>query len=356
MFAQSFPQLRGDWDKYDAYVVRHGERFEDIATVHGLSSYKLRKLNELTTEAEIRGGMYLVVPKVSAEAKKANLAAAKKNLYASGVSGKDGKKLIVPVPDPDFRVKGKKRVFYRVVSGDTQYGIALAFGVDRHSLAAWNGLDAEAHLTSRMILQVWVSKSFDPKPGKVKLLDSRKLQIVKVGTPEHLDESEERMGRKRIVYTAKKRETYESIAKKYGLTSRDLARINSKPHSTTLQAGETAIVYDVVDRKASDRAAEQAKAKARATGKSKRPSKRKPRKKKKKKGKTKSATPVKAPVKTAKPEPAPAAKPEPKVKAAAEAKPKAAEAKPKATAKPEPTETAKSGEGDSAAKSAPKAD
>ena len=33
-FAQRFPQMRGDWDGNDAYVVRHGERFEDIATRH----------------------------------------------------------------------------------------------------------------------------------------------------------------------------------------------------------------------------------------------------------------------------------------------------------------------------------
>src|SRR5262249_818583 len=36
LFAQTFPQLRGDWDGYEAYVLRHGERFEDVARTYGV--------------------------------------------------------------------------------------------------------------------------------------------------------------------------------------------------------------------------------------------------------------------------------------------------------------------------------
>ena len=46
-----------------------------------------------------------------------NKAKAKANLHASGVDHKEGDSLIVPVPDKDFTVPNKQRVFYRVVGG-----------------------------------------------------------------------------------------------------------------------------------------------------------------------------------------------------------------------------------------------
>ena len=64
LFAERFPQLRSEWDDYDAYVVSHGERFEDIATVHGISRSKLARLNGIEHESEVGGGMVLVVPAI----------------------------------------------------------------------------------------------------------------------------------------------------------------------------------------------------------------------------------------------------------------------------------------------------
>lgn len=278
LFAERFPQLRGDWDKYDAYVVRHGERFEDVATMHGISRSKLRELNDIETEAEVAGGTVIVVPVVSEEDKKKNLAKAQDNLYKSGVPrGDDGDKLLVAVPDPALKVKGMKRVFYRVVSGDTQFGIAKAFEVDRADLAKWNGLDPEAHLHPRMVMQVWISPKLDLKGRDIAVLDESRLRIVEAGSQEHMDLAEERTGRKRVLYKAKKRESFEEIGKKYGLTARDLARINRKPHDTVLEPGETVLVYQVVDTSASKRAAKQAKQKARHT-----PRRNKPKRKKRK--------------------------------------------------------------------------
>lgn len=71
-FARAIPQLRSEWDDVDAYVVKHGERFEDIAMTHGLSRRKLRAMNGLKSENEVRGGMLLVVPVVSEAEKREN--------------------------------------------------------------------------------------------------------------------------------------------------------------------------------------------------------------------------------------------------------------------------------------------
>jgi membrane-bound lytic murein transglycosylase D len=259
-FATRFAQLRGDWDGYDAYVVAHGERFEDVATMFGISKKKLMALNEVDTEAEIGGGTILVVPKITEAERTRNVTKAREALYSSGIDQKKGELLLVPVPDKDAQIDGKRRVFYRVVSGDGLEKVSKALGVKRKDLATWNGLEAEAKLQAKMVLQAWVAEDFDPDAAHVAVLDESRLIVVTRGSKEHLDLAEKRVGRERIEYTAKKRESFEKMGKKYGLTARDVARINRRPHSTVVEAGETIIVYRVVDKNGSDRAAKQWKA------------------------------------------------------------------------------------------------
>src|SRR6185369_123384 len=54
-------ELQSSWDGFDAYVVAHGERFEDVATTYGMSTQSLKRLNDVANEAEIEGGTVLVV-------------------------------------------------------------------------------------------------------------------------------------------------------------------------------------------------------------------------------------------------------------------------------------------------------
>ena len=162
LFTVRFGQLRKDWDRYDTYVVAHGERFEDVATMHGIARRKLAELNGVEQEADVRGGTVLVVPRVSAEQKQKNRARAEQDLYTSGVPAPGADEpLIVAVPDADLHLPGTRRELYRVVAGDTVSGVAAAFGVARDDLAAWNDLDAGARLHPRMILQVFVPESWD---------------------------------------------------------------------------------------------------------------------------------------------------------------------------------------------------
>lgn len=268
-FSQRFAQLRADWDDADAYVVKHGERFEDIATMHNISRSKLRLLNGLASESEARGGMILVVPKVDRTTKTVNLEKAHADLYRSGVpKAEEDELLVIAVPDPNFKVPKHKRWFYRVVSGDTQSGIAQAFGIDYRDLAAWNGLDSEAHLHPRMVLRVWAPSSFKPADHGVAVLDPARLRVVATGSPDHLDEAERRIGRARRSYSPTRPESFETIGKKFGLGKYDLARINQRAPSTIISPGESILVYEVVDPKESDRAAAQAKA-ARKAGRRK---------------------------------------------------------------------------------------
>ncbi len=263
LFSTRFAQLRGDWDDTDAYVVAHGERFEDVATTHGISRRRLAKLNGIEHESEVRGGTVLVVPRVSAEEREKNRAEADADLYISGAPrAEEGEPLLAAVPDPGQRVPGRTRVFYRVVTGDTVAGIANAFAVPIDALAEWNDLTPEAKLHPRMVLQVFVPEGWDqraPDGAPVALLDPDKLEIVARGSEKHLDIIEHRMGRERSIYRPEKAESFTEIGKKFGLEARDLARINRKSHRTVVEPGEEVIIYQVVDRSRTDRADDQAR-------------------------------------------------------------------------------------------------
>jgi membrane-bound lytic murein transglycosylase D len=250
-------ELQSDWDGYDAYVVAHGERFEDIATVYGISVGQLRKLNGVDHESEIDGGTVLVVPRVSEDVKAKNRAKAKAKLLASGVDQKDGEALIVAVADKDATVAGKKRVFYRVVTGDTVTSVARAFGVKSSELIAWNALDDDANLQAKMVLVAWVAPDFDAEKKKVALLDESGLVVVTRGSAEHMDLAEQRQGRVRTEYVAQGKEKLADIAKKFGMGSHDLARINRISYDTVLDKGDKIIVYQVADPSRSQRAEEQ---------------------------------------------------------------------------------------------------
>ncbi|MEO7096807.1 MAG: LysM peptidoglycan-binding domain-containing protein, partial [Polyangiales bacterium] len=240
-------ELSTEWDNFDAYVVAHGERFEDVATTFGTSTANLRKLNGVDHESEITGGTVLVVPRISADQRAKNQAKARSKLLGSGIDQKDGEALIVPVPDKDFVLEGQQRVFYRVVTGDSLKSIATAFGVSQDKVKQWNGLDDEANLHPKMVVVAWVSPTFDADKHRIALLDETQLVVVTRGSPEHLDLAESRTGRVRVEYVAGGKEKLSEVAKRYGMGSHDLARINRISYDTVLGKGDKIIVYQVAD-------------------------------------------------------------------------------------------------------------
>jgi len=257
-------ELESDWKNYDAYVIAHGERFEDVATTFGLSVDQLRKLNDVTRDAEIEGGTVLVVPRISEDQRARNRAKAKANLHSSGVDQKPGEPLLVPVPDKAAVVPGKQRVFYRVVAGDTLQGVAKALAVTPADLAQWNALDPDGNLQAKMVLLAWVAPGFDAARHAVNLLDETQLLVVTRGSPEHMDLAEARTGRVRTEYVAQGKEKLADIARQFGMGSHDLARINRISYDTVLSKGQTIIVYQVADPNRSKRADEQWKKTPRA--------------------------------------------------------------------------------------------
>ncbi len=211
------------------HIVRFGERIEDIAREHNVSVSALRHINGLEERdsPEIRAGLTLLVPPSSTS----HLSQA---LPADEI-------IVVAVPDKNLNVPGRQRVFYRVIAGDTIWAIARFFKVKEADLLRWNNIDPEATLATRLVLDIWVDPSFDT--SQVVLVDSSRVRVVTTGSDEFFELVETLRGRKRIFHTLKAGETFEHLAKKYGLTVADIERINRLSRQAELQPGQKITIY-----------------------------------------------------------------------------------------------------------------
>ncbi|HZS36800.1 MAG TPA: LysM peptidoglycan-binding domain-containing protein [Polyangia bacterium] len=207
------------------FVVRFGERLDDLAREYGLTPKELRALNGVDDSAEVRPGLTLLVP--------------------------DGKKplpplpcdtVIVAVPDKDAVVAGRRRVFYRTLPQDAIGDVAGFFKVKPIDLARWNHLDLDARLASGMVLQLWVAPDFDT--SKAALVDPSIVRVVTTGSDEFFDLVEAKHGRARLTYVVKKGDDLKRIGKKFGLKVADLERINRfGAGHTNLTVGQKLTVY-----------------------------------------------------------------------------------------------------------------
>ena len=207
------------------FVVRFGERLDEIAAAHGTTLRELRALNGIDDSAEIRPGLTLVVPDGRQPA-----------------TPPPCETTIVAVPDKDELVAGKKRVFYRTLPQDSPSEIAAFFKVKPTELAKWNNVDLDAKLASNMVLQLWVTNDFDTT--KAALVDPAHVRVVTCGSPEFFDLVEGRRGRKRLTYVVKRGDDWKRVAKKFNLTVADLERINRFGSARTeLVVGQKLTVY-----------------------------------------------------------------------------------------------------------------
>jgi membrane-bound lytic murein transglycosylase D len=147
----------------------------------------------------------------------------------------------VVVPDRNVDYPGRKRVFYRVVSGDTTAGVATAFKITPQELSDWNTLDVQARLEPGMSLQVFVPKEADL--SKVLHVPEAHAKILVAGTPEFSGYFEGQNGKKRLVIAAREGDTLATIGKRYGMTIGQMERVNRRGRSDKLATGERIVVY-----------------------------------------------------------------------------------------------------------------
>lgn len=212
-------------DGLEPYVVRAGETVERIARARGTSERELREKNRVAADEILAPGTVLLVPRVLRVQEADPTTAAE----------------IVVVPNRSLEYPGKKRVFYRVVSGDTTTGVARAFRVTPQELAEWNTLDVVARLEPGMSLQVFVAKDADL--SKVLHVPEAHAKVLVAGTPEFSDYFEGQNGKKRLVIAAREGDTLSIIGKRYGMTIGQMERVNRRGRGEQLTAGERIVVY-----------------------------------------------------------------------------------------------------------------
>jgi membrane-bound lytic murein transglycosylase D len=226
--AQALLRLRRDQPPLDRYVVRFGETLDQIAAAHRTTTQKLVEINAIAPGEAVRGGTVLLVPHVDAPAAEATPAAT-------------GPKQAVVVPSDVFVYPDRKRVFYRVLIGDTLSGIGSALRVSADELARWNGLDPAARLQEGMTLQAFVAPDADLT--KVVVVPENDVRVVAVGSEEFFAALEHDKGVKRITVVAKDGDTVESIGRRYDVKAGMMERINHQNRRHVLKAGDTVVVY-----------------------------------------------------------------------------------------------------------------
>ena len=210
----------------EPYIVKRGETIETIARRRGTLVENLTRINRLVKTEELDSGTVLLVPKASVQ----------RAAQAQAESDQ-----IVVVPPGALPSDGDRRVFYRVVAGDTLSKIARAFGVTRSELLAWNPIDSSARLQAQMVLQILLRSN--TSPGEVAYLDEKRAKLLVAGTPEFAEYFEGLRGNERVVIEARSGDTLSSIGARYGVSAGMMERINQRSRNDALAEGERVVVY-----------------------------------------------------------------------------------------------------------------
>jgi membrane-bound lytic murein transglycosylase D len=213
--------------KLDRYLTKLGDSVDTIAGVRGVSKSRLLELNALRTDEIVRPGTVLLLPPADS--------------IKSAALAKTDEKPVIVVPADVPQLPGRKRVFYRVIAGDTLPEIAAAFRVTPDDLRRWNALDPAARLHEGMTMQIFAPSSADLT--KVVCMTEGEVRCLTMGSEEFFAYFEGLRGRKRASIVVEEGDTWEKIGKRYNLTPGQLERINQRSRTDKLVPKETIIVY-----------------------------------------------------------------------------------------------------------------
>jgi membrane-bound lytic murein transglycosylase D len=213
--------------KYGTHEVRWGETLASVATAFSTTTKQLEALNDLYPSESPRPGTTIFVP--------AGRVAKSSGAVAKALS------IVAVVPDQQFSFVDRRRVIYEAVYGDTVEDVARVCGVTATEVRRWNHLEARARLQDGMHLQLFIEKT--AQPADVMLFEQGDVSVLTVGTEPFYKHFVGQSGRERVVVTAKDGDTWKKIASRYGVTVRELERINNKERSSALKVGQKVIVY-----------------------------------------------------------------------------------------------------------------
>jgi membrane-bound lytic murein transglycosylase D len=239
--ALALARLRTGQPALQRYVVRFGESLEQIAATQRVPLAKLVELNAISPGEVVRGGTVLLVPVGTSPSPAPPPSAAAASATASAPPVKDDKQAIAVVPADIFVYPDRRRVFYRVTTGDTLREIADTFRVTIDEVRRWNDLDPAARLQDGMTIQLFVPSDADLSHAMV--LGENDVRVLPVGSDEFFAYWESLKGRRRLTLTARDGETLAMIGNRYGMTPGMMERINHRSRGERLAAGDAVVVY-----------------------------------------------------------------------------------------------------------------
>lgn len=226
--AQALAKMLATQSPAERYVVRFGETLEQVAAAHKTTAQRLVEMNAIAPGETVRGGNVLLVP-----------AAVRTTPPAQAPA--PGPKQSVVVPADVFVYPDRKRVFYRVLVGDTLREIATALRVTPDDLRRWNDLDAAARLQEGMTLQVFVAPDADLSRAAV--MQESEVRVLAVGSDEFFAMLEKEKSFRRVVVVAKAGDTLESIGRQHQVPAKVMERANRRGRSEPFKGGESVVVY-----------------------------------------------------------------------------------------------------------------
>ncbi|HLV66440.1 MAG TPA: LysM peptidoglycan-binding domain-containing protein, partial [Polyangiaceae bacterium] len=212
-----------DDESLERYVVKRGETVESIALARGTTEAQLRLINAVSSKEVLGAGTVLLVP--SGERTRED----------------DPDEDVVVVPPRPVLDRARRRVFYRVLAGDSLERIAQAFSVSRAELLTWNALDARARLQPGMTLQILVPKN--ARLANVRHLPEEKARVFVAGSAEFCEYFEGQNGKKRMVLRARAGDSLAAVGKRYGMSVGYMERVNRRSRNDALEPGEPVVVY-----------------------------------------------------------------------------------------------------------------
>jgi membrane-bound lytic murein transglycosylase D len=212
---------------HEPYLTKVGDTPALIAQSYLTSEAALRKINGLASNEVIEPATVLLVPRLVENASPVPVLPE-----------------VVVVSAKEVGFSDRKRVFYRVVAGDTLSRVASAFGVSRADLLSWNMLDESARLQEGLVLQVFVKP--EQNLDQVRYVPDGSARLLVAGSEDFFDYFEGLKGRRRILVAAREGDTLASLGQRYGMSAGWMERVNRRSRRDQLAVGERAVVY--VDR------------------------------------------------------------------------------------------------------------
>ena len=211
--------------EWDTYVVRQGDTLESIAKNVNAAASELRILNQVGATEILAPGDLLLIPR--------------RDRPSEVELAEDERVVVVP---KDVQPKsGARRVFYRVVTGDTLASIAKSFGVTRSDLLEWNSIDTTARLQTKMALAIWIPSG--RQLDQVRYLSESDVRVLVAGSQEFAAYFEGLRGNDRVVARAREGDTLASIAARYRVNVSTLERVNRRSRNARLTDGDAVVVY-----------------------------------------------------------------------------------------------------------------